>query len=89
MLTISIIVNHHHLKNTKKQAGDNSFPRSPRRPLTCSQDTMLRASSGRRAADAQLPRRRPNHATISACLNVKYRGYMAPGVLPPSTVRVS
>ena len=31
----------------------------------------------------------PNHATISAHLNVKGRGYMALGELQTSTVRVS
>ena len=46
---------------------------------------QLRASSRRRPA----AKKDPNHATISAHLNVKGRGYMALGELQPSTVRVS
>ena len=38
------------------------------------QDTMIRASPESRAADAELPRTRPDHEAISACFDVKDLG---------------
>ena len=66
MLTISFTLNHHHRRTV-----DTSLLLLPTNHSARPQDTMIRGNSESRAADAEMPRTRPDHEAISACFDVK------------------
>ena len=60
--------------SSAKEFGDTSLLLLPTMHPSRPRDTVIRASSESRAADAELPRTRPDHAAISACFDVKDLG---------------
>ena len=60
--------------SSTKEYGDTSLLLLPKMHPARPRDTVIRANSESRAADAELPRTRPDHAAISARFDVRDLG---------------